>query len=233
MEFSRFDPGRSDPVADKLVVVHFPTREHPMHVRTCLASLLATVVVAAAPERSVAGDSVAVATPTAESTYIYVFDGFCPFGQSRIKQLTDRLHLAGFNRVQCAKWYSRPAFEREILATYAADPSAHFAVIGYSAGTFRARSLANRLIQSGVPVAVVGYIGGDYLRDTEWTQVAGASQIVNVTGDGYLMTGQNLLFNGTVVTGAWNLRLAGTSHYALPTRPETFAVLHAALLTSQ
>ena len=50
-----------------------------------------------------------------------------------------------------------------------------------------------------------------------------------MTGDGYLLTGRNLLFNGAEVHGAWNVRLAGTSHFNLPTHPRTFAVLHAAL----
>ena len=108
-------------------------------------------------------------------------------------------------------------------------PSARFAVVGFSAGTYTARSLANRLVRTGVPVAVVGYIGGDYLTDSPDNRVPGAGRVVNVTGSGYLLTGRNLLFNGTELSGATNVRLSGTWHYGLPTHPATFAALYAAL----
>ena len=103
-------------------------------------------------------------------------------------------------------------------------------MIGYSAGSYKARALANRLVQSGVPVGVVGYIGGDYLRDTAETRVPGAGLVVNITGDGFLLTGRNLMFNGTAVSGAWNVPLTGTAHYDLPVHPRTFATLYSALV---
>jgi hypothetical protein len=155
---------------------------------------------------------------------VYILDGVNPVGLAGVGQLAERLRRSGFPRVEVGGWYSAATFEREIRATYAADPTARFAVVGYSFGTYPARSLANRLAQSGVPVAVVAYVGGDYLSDTPATGVPGAGRVVNVTGDGYLLT-----FNGTEVSGASNVRLAGTWHYALPTHPSTFAALYAAL----
>lgn len=88
---------------------------------------------------------------------------------------------------------------------------------------------ANRLIRDGVPVAVVGYVGGDYLSDSPATRVAGAGRVVNVTGDGHLLTGRNLFFNGTDISGARNLRLAGTDHFSLLRHPDTVAALEAEL----
>jgi hypothetical protein len=160
---------------------------------------------------------------------VYLLDGADPLGLAGVERLAERFRRAGMPYVRLGWWYDAAAFEREIRATHAADPTARFAVIGFSAGAYAGRAMAGRLIRSGVPVAVVGYVGGDYLQDTPETRMAGAGRVVNVTGDGYLLTGRNLLFNGTQVTGAVNLRLAGTAHYGLPTHPATFAVLYAAV----
>jgi hypothetical protein len=188
-------------------------------------ALLAAVVVGAG--RAPAADEI---MPSAASrTYVYILDGVNPLRLAGTHRLADRLRQNGFQQVQVGGWYSGDRFEREIRAAHLADPSARFALIGFSAGSYTARSVANRLVQTGVPVAVVGYLGGDYLRDTAETRVPGAGRVVNVTGDGYVPTGRNLLFNGTDVSGAMNVRLAGTAHYDLPTHPRTFATLYAAL----
>jgi hypothetical protein len=164
---------------------------------------------------------------------VYILDGVNPLGLARLNRLADQLRGAGFRQTRVGGWYSGPTFEREIRATHTSDPSARFAVIGYSAGSYSARSLANRLVRGGVPVAVLGYVGADYLRDTPETRVPGVGQVVNVTGDGYLLTGRNLMFNGTDVTGATNLHLDGTSHYGLPTNPRTFSALYSALTAAE
>ena len=183
---------------------HPATRLRTMALQNRLALLLVTTVVAAASGYVPAAEPptpVAAVTPIppalAEHTYVYILDGVNPLGLAGVKRLADRLQRAGFVRTRAGGWYSGDGFEREIRATHAADPSARFAVIGYSAGSYTARALANRLVQSGVPVAVIGYIGGDYLRDTSETRVPGAGRVVNITGDGYLLTGRNLMFNGT------------------------------------
>jgi hypothetical protein len=50
--------------------------------------------------------------------------------------------------------------------------------------------------------------------------------VVNVRGDGFLLTGRNLFFNGTDLTGATNVSLRGTRHFGLPGHPDTFTALH-------
>jgi hypothetical protein len=211
----------------------------------CLATLLAATALSTAPATASdpapapARASVAIAPvpaaaaptlpPTATRLHIYILDGVNPLGLAGVGQLADRLRRVGFQHVRVGGWYNGGPFEREILAAHAADPEARFAVVGYSAGTYAARALANRLVRAGVPVSVVAYVGGDYLTDTLSTRVPGAGRVVNVTGDGYLLSGRNLLFNGTDVSGAANVRLAGTWHYGLPTHPTTFAALYTAL----
>ena len=79
-----------------------------------------------------------------------------------------------------------------------------------------------------IPVAMLGYVGGDYLGDTAYTRPAGVGRVVNVTGNGFLLTGRNLFWNGTAITGAANVRLPA-SHFWLPTHPKTVAMLLAGL----
>jgi hypothetical protein len=207
-----------------------------MVLQNRLALLLVMAVGAATPGHVPAAEPpmpVAAVSPIppslAKRTYVYILDGVNPLGLAGVQHLADRLQRAGFIHIRAGGWYSGDGFEREIRATHAADPSARFAVIGYSAGSYKARALANRLVRSRVPVAVVGYIGGDYLRDTSETRVPGAGLVVNITGDGFLLTGRNLMFNGIAVSGAWNVPLIGTAHYDLPTDPRTFTTLYSAL----
>ena len=89
---------------------------------------------------------------------------------------------------------------------------------------YRARALANRLTRDGIPIAMVGYIGGDYLRNTS-SNVPAGMRVVNVTGDGYLLTGRNLFFNGTELTGADNVRMPGVRHFSLPKQEQTLNAL--------
>lgn len=167
--------------------------------------------------------------PADPPTYVYVIDGADPGEVAGTRRLADRLRAAGYPHTRYGGWFRAAQFERDIRAARAADPAARFALIGFSAGTFAARDAAARLIRDGVPVALVGYVGGDYLSDSPASRVAGAGRVVNVTGDGHPLTGGNLLFNGTDIGGARNVRLAGVGHFDLPTHPDTAAVLLAEL----
>jgi hypothetical protein len=195
-------------------------------------ALLLVVALLFIPRLAVAGEPSPVQAPTPSDgsrTRVYIFDGLNPLGLARVNRLADRVRESGLPQTQVVRWNSAWKVEQEIRASYASDPDIQVALVGYSAGTYAARRLANRLLSSGVPVAVVGYVGGDYLSDTPSTRVSGAGRVVNVTGDGYLLTGRNLFFNGTQVSGAVNVRLGGTRHYGLPTHPTTVATLLDAL----
>jgi len=200
-----------------------------MNIRTHTVRALMSVVALVVPWSASGKPQATLRAAPVRRTYVYLLDGVNPLGAARLQQLGDQLRGAGFPDTRVGGWYRVWEFEREIREAHAADPTARFALIGYSAGAYRARAAANRLLRDGVPLAVVGYIGADYMFDGVDAQVIGAGRVVNVTGDGYLLTGRNLLFNGTEVLGARNIRLVGTRHYALPTHPETFAILYAEL----
>lgn len=158
-------------------------------------------------------------------TYVFVADGLDPLELAGTRGLAARIREAGFPHTRYGAWYEVDQFEREIRAIAATDPDARFALIGYSMGTYKVRKAANRLAQDGVPVAVLGYIGGDFLDDGAYTRPPGVGRVVNVTGEGFLLTGGSLVANGTTICGATNLHLAGTKHFHLPGHPDTASVL--------
>jgi hypothetical protein len=166
---------------------------------------------------------VALAVPT--STRVYVINGVDPFGWGGLAQMTERIRESGYPDTKFGSWYQILKFDREIRAAHRQDPGAQFVIIGYSFGVYRAKALANRLSRDGIPVAMVGYIGGDYLRNSTAAQQAGGPRVVNVMGDGYLLTGKNLFFNGTQLAGADNVRMPGVRHFSLPKQEQTLAAL--------
>ncbi|MBX9583290.1 MAG: hypothetical protein K2X87_23560, partial [Gemmataceae bacterium] len=212
-EFRRSQP----PAADGIPATLGPT---PTTVPVAAAAATAPVAAVAPP---------LAAVPARPNLRVYVIDGADPFGFANTRGLADRLRGAGYPDTHYAGWLRAGRVEREIRAAHAADPAARFALVGYSTGAVAARNVANRLVRDGVPVALVGYVGGDYFSDSAATRAAGVGRVVNVTGSGHPLTGRNLFFNGTDITGARNLRLDGTGHFSLPQHPATLATLEAEL----
>jgi hypothetical protein len=159
------------------------------------------------------------------NTRVYVINGVDPFGWGGLSQMADRIRDSGYPDTKFGSWYQVLKFDRDIRAAHRQDPSAQFVIIGYSFGVYRAKALAGRLSRDGIPVAMVGYIGGDYLRNSPESQQAGGGRVVNVMGDGYLLTGRNLFFNGTDLSGADNVRMPGVRHFGLPKQEQTLNAL--------
>jgi hypothetical protein len=155
---------------------------------------------------------------------VYVLDGVDPTGSAGMEKLAARLRMSGYPNTKYGGWYEARWFEWQFRREHAKDPSLQSVWIGYSAGTYTARGAANRLTRDGLPVAMVGYVGGDYLTDTPESR-PGNVPVVNVRGDGYLLTGKNWFWNGTELTGANNVDLRGTRHFDLPRHPQTGAAL--------
>ncbi len=153
---------------------------------------------------------------------VYILDGVDPLGLGGLREMTGHISSSGYE-TRYGSWYQVLSFEYEIRQVHELQPTMQFAIIGYSFGVYRAKALANRLIRDGIPVVMVGYIGGDYLHNSPSSVPSGA-HVVNVTGNGFLGTGRNLFWNGTDLTGADNLRL-GVNHFDLPKQQETLDAL--------
>jgi hypothetical protein len=186
------------------------------------------------------GSQAALGTPSstyyqtlpAGNTHVYVINGVDPLGWGGLSQMADRIRDSGYPDTKFGGWYEVLRFDRQIRQTHREDPSAQFVIIGYSWGVYRAKALANRLNRDGIPIAMVGYIGGDYLRNTPASLQMGQSRVVNVMGDGYLLTGRNWFFNGTDLAGADNIRMPGIRHFGLPKQDQTFNTLMSGLNAS-
>ena len=165
------------------------------------------------------------ATTQDPHTRVYLVNGLDPFGWAAIDKLAERIRRSGYPNTRYGEAYDIIAFEEEIRKVHAEDPSARFALIGFDIGTLAVRITANRLLRDGIPVAMLGYIGGDYLTDEPYSRPPGVERVVNVTGNGFLLTGQNLFWSGTDLTGASNARLQKTWHFDLPTNPRTLAMI--------
>jgi hypothetical protein len=179
--------------------------------------------VPAAPP-ALAGPAPVMAAPI--PVRVYVLNGMDPFGFGGLKDMTERIRSNGYD-THYGQWYQVIQFEREIRAIHDLAPSTQFAIIGYSFGVYRAKALANRLTRDGIPVAMVGYIGGDYLRNSA-SDVPGGARVVNVTGNGFFVTGRNLFWNGTELSGADNVRLRA-NHFDLPKQQQALDALLAGL----
>jgi hypothetical protein len=161
------------------------------------------------------------ATAEASRTHVYIVNGVDPFHVAGLNRLADQIRSSGYPNTRYGGMNDFSGFEREIRRVHAEDPSAQFVLIGYSAGTLTVRSAANRLLRDGIPVAMLGYIGGDYLTDRENSRPPAVGVVVNVTGNGFLLTGRNMFWNGTDLSGASNERLRGVRHFSLPLDPRT------------
>jgi pimeloyl-ACP methyl ester carboxylesterase len=164
------------------------------------------------------------ADPPPNRTRVYVVNGLDPFGWAGAERLADRIRASGYPDTHFISGFRARRIEREVRAAYAADPSTPVILIGYSMGSYSARRVAGRLGQDGIPVAMVGYVGGDFMPGSSAAWPTNVGQVVNVTGNGYLLTGRNLIANGADIPGAANLRLP-VRHFDLPGRPETVELL--------
>jgi hypothetical protein len=179
-----------------------------------------------APVAPVAPATPAADTPllvSAPAARVYAINGLNLLGRTGFSEMVDQIRGAGYPETRSAPWFQAYRLEREIRQHHREQPGTPVVVIGYSLGVYRARAMANRLTRAGIPVAMVGYVGGDYLRDTPSSSPPGA-RVVNVTGNGFLLSGRNLLFRGTDLSGADNRRL-DASHLDLPRQSQTVQAL--------
>ncbi len=160
-----------------------------------------------------------------DDTVILVVNGGDPLHLAHADAFARQFRADGYPYAEVAEWHQENAIEQAVREVHRDNPDVRIVLIGYSLGAYCVRDITNRLNRDGIPVLMVGYIGADYLVDSGDARLEGISRVVNVTGDGHFLTGKNLFFNGTDVSGARNVRLAGTRHFDLLNHPQTFGVM--------
>lgn len=154
-------------------------------------------------------------------TYVYVVNGADVIHVAGMKKLADRIRRSGYPHTKFGEWYDMASFEAEFRKIRAECLNARVVLIGYDLGAYMVRAAANRLVRDGFPVAMVGYVGGEGLTNTEYSRPTGVPRVVNVTGKGLLM-------KATSLDGSANVNVPVMS-YSLPSRPETFHALYMGL----
>jgi hypothetical protein len=162
------------------------------------------------------------AIPAAERdrTYVFFINGIDYVGASNLKGLCDYLRCVGFHNSEWGSMFHSSSIRRRIACVRGADPAARIVILGYSWGANKARSLANALNEDGVCVDLLIYVGGDTIGDADRSRPPNVRRIVNITGHGFAAYGLGMLYRGSDIAGAENMRLS-TYHFALPSRPET------------
>jgi hypothetical protein len=156
--------------------------------------------------------------------YVFFVNGMDPLGAANLRGLAGYVQSQGFPHAWYGQMFQGGVLARRVREVRRQDPQAHFALVGFSAGTYVVRDAAQDLAQEGVRVDLLCYLGGDYLSNSASSRPANVGKVVNVTAHGFLLSGGDLLFNGTDIDGAVNVRVP-CRHMLLPSRRETIDVL--------
>jgi hypothetical protein len=163
--------------------------------------------------------------PSACRDHVYLFfvNGIDVLGAANFRGLCGYVQAQGYRQAYFAQMTQGNRIVRRIRQIRQEDAQARIVLVGFSAGTYVVRDVAHALKEDGIPVALLAYIGGDFLQNSPDCRPCNVGKIVNITGHGFLLSGGDL-FNGSDLDGAVNLRLP-CRHMLLPSRRETIDLL--------
>jgi hypothetical protein len=153
-----------------------------------------------------------------DHVYIFIIHGLDPLNCANLSGLCDYMHHLGFNKTYYGQLYSRPVMQQELLKIQAEDPSARFAVIGFSFGANQARDLTHFAREHGIHVDLLVYLGGNTLENVPADRPENTTTIVNILACG-------CIWNGAQLDGAINLEVPDVYHFGSPAHPRTVEIL--------
>ena len=159
-----------------------------------------------------------------EHVYTFIVNGLDPLQLANLNGMTGYLRRLGFPQTRFQPLLGYRAARRHIREIRQSDPDAKIVLMGYSLGTLVVRRLANDLEKEGIAVDCLVYLGGDFIPNTQGSRPSNVAVVVNIRGHGSIFTGYDLLFNGTDIDNASNLRL-DSRHFLLPSREQTMETL--------
>jgi hypothetical protein len=164
--------------------------------------------------------------PQEEKNHVYIFliNGLDPLYLANLNGLCAYLQALGFTQAEVGQMTATGSFRDRIRQVRASDDRARIALLGFSAGAYRAQSIIQTLKNENISIDLLIYLGADLIREGDRSQPENVHRIVNITGHGFLLSGYDLFFNGTALPGARNVRLPAR-HFALPSRPETLQIV--------
>lgn len=176
-----------------------------------------------AQPRTTVGTVVAESCPPGR-IHVFMINGLDPLFLGGMHELCDLVRASGFSNTECHRFSQSFGLTQQILAIRETEPSARFAVIGFSGGSHRARTIVNQLGDRGVEVNLLAYIGGDFICNTPKSRPWNARHVLNVTARGFLFSGGDLFRNTEQIDGAVNCHL-DVMHLQAPRDPRMRSLL--------
>ncbi len=159
-----------------------------------------------------------------QRTHLFVVNGLDPLYWSNLNGTVEYLRSIGFKNAHCVQLYEAGSFRGDIAEVRKKDPGGRIVLLGYSSGANGARALANQLAGDHVELDLLVYLGGDTIFNTPDSKPGNAKRILNIMGNGLVLTGYNLFFKGEEIDGASNHRV-NCRHIVLPARRQTVELL--------
>ncbi len=164
-----------------------------------------------------------------EHVYIFAVNGLNPLCLGNFNGFCDYLREEGFENTYFHHIHTCWGVGRQIRQIRCEDPEARIVVIGFSAGCWCARCLADSLARDGTRVDLLVYLSGDYVKNTPRWHPDNVCRVLNVRAKGLIYTGGDLFFNGADLDGARNCRLE-IRHILTPSHPDSVALVMEELL---
>jgi hypothetical protein len=148
--------------------------------------------------------------------HIIIMNGIDPGNLCNGWALYDYARSLGYCNVYYGQMWDRWRYENKIRAIRCSDPDARIVLLGYSAGTFIVRSMANSLQTDGTRIDLLIYLGSDLIYNSPRNHPANVCRAVNIRGWGVVFLAGGCI-RGTELNGCENYNVGVVRHACLPT----------------
>lgn len=155
-----------------------------------------------------------------DHVHIFGVNGLNPLCTGNFNGLCQVIRRCGFENTSFDQLYTCDDIPCRIRDIRRRNPEARIVLIGFSLGCNSVRSMANELNAEGVPIDLMIYIVGDFIRNTPYSQPNNVQRLVNIRSRGLVLSGGDLFFNGADLDRARNHKMT-ERHIVVPSRRET------------
>jgi hypothetical protein len=156
----------------------------------------------------------AVSPDQRDHLHIFVINGLDPLDVSNLSGMCDHLRQLGYRNTHMDQMYQTPWVAEDIEEIHRADPSARFALIGFSLGSNLVQSVAHSVKEAGVTIDLMVYLSSNTVLPFSPERGDNVIRAVNIT------TGSGDA-SDTVPAGVANVNLPDVWHFGSPSHPQT------------
>jgi hypothetical protein len=151
--------------------------------------------------------------------YVFIINGADPLGWGGASGLGRHLKEYGFSHTYYGELYHVHRFQGMIRKIHQDDPSARFALVGFSLGANKICELAQATAADGVRIDLLVFLSGNHwLGGLPSEKPANVARVVNILAGGCLAhTGQRNWAESYPCPGAW--------HFGTPSHRMTLDLL--------